>query len=180
MCITNKKIKSCVILENSNIMLTTIPQIPVTQFEIRQSQTLFLNRPLSCLLKLPEVMAYQRTISKHNKLMRQLNYMKSCMTRGCIPQGIKDQARFKLSFPNIEIHNTCQNLFYFAASRASDVIRTHVSKTVEALRQSVKSIDKQLEIKLSIKEMKQVVEHIGKRDQVYDKQQKEIHARKLL
>ena len=111
--------------------------------------------------------------------MRQLNYMKASMSNGCIPKGIKDQSTFRVSFPNEDIQNICQSLFYFAASRISDVIRTHLNKTVQSLRLGIISLDKVLEKKLAKKEFQDIVESTGKQVEKNNEEQNKIHARKL-
>ena len=161
-------------------MFTTQPNIHVAQtIPVQPILNLRLNRPLSCLLKLKEVNSYQKSIYKHNKIMRQLNYMKASMQNGCIPKGIKDQSTFRVSFPNEYVQNTCQSLYYFAASRTSDVIRTHLNKTVQFLRQCIITQDKQLDMKLSRKELETVVDFIGKQVEKSNAEQNVIHARKL-
>lgn len=160
-------------------MFTTLPEKYGSCTQVINPPTLLLNRPLDFLLKLPDVTQYQRVILKHNKLMRQLNYMRTSMTHGCIPKGIKDQSKFRVSFPNETIQNTCQGLYYFAASRTSDVIRSHLCKTVHAMKQSYIALDKLLVEKLSTAEFKQVTEHLRKIVETNTRKQNEIHTRKL-
>ena len=138
-----------------------------------------LNRPLSCLRQTKVVRAYQNTVLKHNKLMKQSNYMTSTISNGCIPKGIKDQSKFRLSFPNVNIQNICQQLFYFAASRTTDVIRTHLNKTVQMLRQTVFNYDAQLKKNLTTKEYHDVIEDMGKMVDRENRKQEEIHTKKL-
>lgn len=146
---------------------------------IPRSQALSLNRPIELLIKIPDVKVYQNTVVKHNRLNNQLIYMKTCMINGCIPKGISDQAKFRLSFPNALVHENCQKFFYFAASRASDVIRTHLKVSIEKLRQRIFNLDSNLRKSLSTKEFETVVSHTSVQDLSVQSKQHEIHNKKL-
>ena len=146
---------------------------------IPPSQTVRLNRPLNLLLSLDTVRAYQKAVLKHNNNQDQRSYMLSSMTNGCIPKGIHDQSKFRLSFPNPVLELTCQQLFYFAASRASDVIRNSLAQKVSSLRQSVFKLDQQLKQTLTEKEYHRVLEHTGKLVGKQRQDNETRHKRKL-
>ena len=105
--------------------------------------------------------------------------MLSCMSNGCIPKGIHDQARFTLSYPDPNLQLVCQQLFHFAASRASDVIRNSVATKISALRQSVFRLDTELKSSLTTTEYQTVLgntTHLVEKSASQDQQK---HSRKL-
>ena len=105
--------------------------------------------------------------------------MTRTISNGCIPKGIKDQSKFKLSFPNPQIQSTCQNLYYFAASRATDVIRTHISQTVQKLRQTVYKCDATLLQICSTTEYCNIIDGVRTIINTDKTKHQESHARKL-
>ncbi len=139
--------------QNGSICSQTI-QLPFTSLK--------LNRPLKVLLKSKDVMAYKNTLIRHNKYMNQLNYMMRTISNGCIPKGIQDQAKFRVSFEEANIQATCQGLFHYAASRSADVIRRHLKVTVETLRQRVFRLDTVLKSSLTHHELAAVMEEMNK------------------
>ena len=143
------------------------------------SQTVRLNRLNNVLLSLNDVRAYQKAVLKHNNMQDQRSYMLSSMTNGCIPKGIQDQSQFWLSFPNPTLQSTCQQLFYFAASRASDVIRNALLQKVSSLRQLVFSLDDQLKKSLTYTEYRSVLEDTSKLVEKARRDNENKHSRKL-
>ena len=143
------------------------------------SQPVRLNRPLELLLGNSNVRAYQKQILKHNKLLHQKSYMLTCMSNGCIPKGIHDQARFTLSYPDQNLQLICQQLFHFAASRASDVIRNNLVTKIATLRQSVFNLDEQLKSSLTSVEYRNVLENTTNLVEKNSGQDQLKHSRKL-
>ena len=137
------------------------------------------HRSVFTLLNLPEVREYQKSILKHNKLLHQREYMQSTMVNGCIPKGIHDQSKFILSFTDADLHSICQQLFYFAASRVSDVIKNNLSVKIASLRQAVFKSDERLRKALSIAEYYDVLKETSKVTAKHNTEDEKKHTRKL-
>ena len=154
-------------------------------FQLTQTQTvdpfrrLSLNRPLNVLLKHKDVLAYKNALLRHNKTQDQWHYMQGTMGQGCIPKGIQDQSSFRVSFESTTVQKVCQSLFYFAASRASDVIRTHLKNRIESLRQLVFRLDAKLQSTLHAKEYRDIVTEVSRVAESEREKQAAVHTRKL-
>ena len=61
--------------------------------------------------------------------------MTTTKSNKCIPKGIYDQSKFTLSIKNPTLQEQCQQIFYFAASRCTDLISSHYNIKAEQLRQ---------------------------------------------
>ena len=55
------------------------------------------------------------------KMSNQLKHLKSMKNSGCIPKGIVDQTRFKVSIQDEQFQKSCQDLMDYAASRLVDI-----------------------------------------------------------
>ena len=111
--------------------------------------------------------------------MRQSDYMDCCVKLGCIPKGILDQATFRVSFPDELCQNTCQDLFLYAASRASDVIRRHIKTRTRALGHRWRELDSTLSTQLSSQEMGELGVFLKNEDTTIGNADFEKHRRKL-
>ena len=144
-----------------------------------QANDLHTDRHLFTLLKLREVKEFKKVLWKHNKFMRQSDYLDCCVKLGCIPKGILDQATFRVSFPDEHVQSTCQGLFLYAASRSSDVIRRHVKSTTRNLEHWWRVLDRKLAVKLNPREKSALEVFLKNEDMIIGAATFEKHRRKL-